>query len=188
MRMNVSVPIRLVARQTGTALVAGLVFLVILVMLGLSASSAAIQQEIAVRNIRDENLAFQAAEAALQTAETWIRNNNGPVPTSIAGMINGHAAIHEDSFCDGSTTCEYATGPWWNANAILVSSDKTNPVFPGSDIAEQPAYVIEFIPLSGPSLSMNNDTSSTRAYRITARGVGMNPNTVRIVRSIYRYG
>ncbi len=176
--------------QGGTALVAGLVFLVILVLLGLSASSAAIQQEIIVRNIRDENLAFQAAEAALRTAETWIRNNNGPVPSSLAGMIDGNAVIHDSQntpFCDGKTTCEFADSSWWGSNANSIGTDKTNPVFPDPDVAEQPAYIIELVKLGSVTLNMHNNSTQSRAYRITARGVGANANTVRIVRSVYRY-
>jgi type IV pilus assembly protein PilX len=178
-------------RQRGTALVAGLVFLVVLILLGLSASSAAIQQEIIVRNIRDENLAVQAAEAALRTAETWIRNNSGPVPTTISGMIGGHTAIHDSRvvpFCDGATTCEHGDAAWWTLNAVSLTADLTTPLFPDPDIAEQPAYVIELIHLTPPGLGVNSNTPPTRAYRITARGVGANSKTVRIVRSVYRFG
>ncbi len=177
--------------QRGTALVAGLVFLIILVLLGLSASSAAIQQEIIVRNIRDENLAFTAAEAALRTAETWIRNNSGPVPVTISGLLSGDAAIHDSRttpFCDRKTTCEYGNESWWTSKAVSLSADKTNPVFPDPDVADQPAYVIELIELSSPPLSMGTSAPPTRIYRITARGIGMNSKTVRIVQSIYRFG
>lgn len=181
--------------QRGTALIAGLVFLVILVMLGLSASSAAIQQEIIARNIRDEKLAFESAEAALRGAETWLRNQ--PF-RSAAGMVDGNMYIFNSlnpaaALCDPADAkhpCNSGAESWWSANARkLGSAGGAPPEFSAETIDDQPSYIIELIQhRDAEDLMMNGTSSPTFIYRITARGVGSSPNTVRIVRSTYRIG
>jgi type IV pilus assembly protein PilX len=183
---------RLATGQRGTALVAGLVFLVILVLLGLSASSAAIQQEIVVRNIRDENLAFRAAETALRTAETWIQNNKGPTPPDMAGLLLGtDPTIHNSVTTDlCGKLCKSGDASWWgdekNLFVVEYGENPLNPATPIPDVAEQPSYVIELAGMH-KSLAPNDPTPPTRSYRITARGVGINDKTVRVVQTVYRY-
>src|SRR5262245_48487105 len=58
----------------GAALVITLVFLVLLTILGLSSMGTTAIEEKMAHNARDRNLAFQAAETALLTAETWIKS------------------------------------------------------------------------------------------------------------------
>lgn len=162
--------------QRGSALITGLVFLVVLTLLGLSASSGAIQRELIARNIRDENLALQAAEAALQAAENWIRLN----PTFVASDVS------TDGTCAAS--CEAGSASWWGTNGIVLGSG-TNQTksFPG--VGTQPGYLIESMSLSPQqrtSLTFGASGRQPEYYRITARGTGLNVNTVRIVRSIYR--
>ena len=52
-----------VPRQQGSALIIALIFLLIMTLLGISTMQGTSQQEIMARNVRDRNLAFQAAEA-----------------------------------------------------------------------------------------------------------------------------
>ena len=59
-------------RQNGAALVTGLIFLVILTLLGVTAMQTSIMEERMAGNARDRNIAFQAAEAALRNAEADI--------------------------------------------------------------------------------------------------------------------
>ena len=59
-------------RQRGVSLVIVLVFLVTIMLLGLSAAMIGTQSEKMARNSREYNLAMQAAEAALRDAEREI--------------------------------------------------------------------------------------------------------------------
>jgi type IV pilus assembly protein PilX len=58
--------------QRGSALVVALVFLLLMTMLGISAMQGSNLQERMAGNLRDRNMAFQAAEAALRNGETWL--------------------------------------------------------------------------------------------------------------------
>jgi len=69
--MNSLPPIR--GRQTGAALVIALIFLLLMTLIGTSSMRSATMQERMAGNSRDYNLGFQAAEAALRSAETYLR-------------------------------------------------------------------------------------------------------------------
>jgi type IV pilus assembly protein PilX len=173
--------------ERGTALVMGLVFLVILTLLGLSSSSGVIQQEIIARNVRDQNLALEAAEAALKTAEFWLRQKNGPAAN---GMFEGLPQVFDSRgaapLCDGATTCEFASVAWWENNAIQLGDDvETVAQFP--EVADQPYYIVELVAQQQAAANLGQPPKFTRHYQITARGTGLSSNTVRIVRSMYRF-
>lgn len=56
-------------RQSGAVLVIGLIILVVLTLLGVQGMRTNVAQERMAGNMRERNLAFQAAEAALRTGE-----------------------------------------------------------------------------------------------------------------------
>lgn len=167
--------------QRGSALVTGLVFLVVIIMLGLSASSSSIQQEMAVRNVRDQNVAMEAAEAALRAGETWIRNNGGPPPLAM-NPVTGNALVRMPEYCSPTVNnCAEAAATFWSTNGALLGSADQTPTL--SLVAEQPRYIIEFMLPSPVPLG----STPNKYYRIVARGVGMNERTYRIVHSIIRF-
>ncbi|MGM0832070.1 MAG: pilus assembly PilX family protein [Pseudomonadota bacterium] len=63
-----------VSQQRGMALVLSLIFLVIITVLSLSSMQGAITQDRMAANQRDYTVAFQAAEAALGSAESQLQN------------------------------------------------------------------------------------------------------------------
>jgi len=170
--------------QHGSALVTGLIFLVAIIMLGLSASSSSIQQEMGMRNIRDQAIALEAADAALRAGETWLRTNSGKL-TADYGPLNGSAMVRSEGYCDpAQNNCTDAGASFWSKNGQPIGGTDPTPVL--NLVADQPSYIIELI------LCPNKDcvglpSGQTRYYRITARGVGLSANTERIVQSIYRY-
>lgn len=60
--------------QRGSALAIALIFLLVLTLLGLSAMQGSNLQERMAGNLRDRNMAFQSAEAALRAGEAWLLN------------------------------------------------------------------------------------------------------------------
>lgn len=170
--------------QCGSALVTGLVFLVAIIMLGLSASSSSIRQEMGIRSLRDQAVALDAADTALRAGETYLRT----VPCQVSLEI-----VQRVGFCDGKNasklSCQDAGASFWEDkkqtySQALGALDKT-PLVPV--VVAQPRYIIEKFP-GGEPLSGSGGfcTQSLRYYRITARGVGLSANTDRIVQSIYR--
>lgn len=67
-------------RQSGAVLVIGLIILVVLTLLGVQSMRTNVAQERMASNMRDRNVAFQAAEAALREGERANPNGLGPTP------------------------------------------------------------------------------------------------------------
>ena len=67
--LKITVLNRALARQTGVSLVVSMVFILILAFLGLAAMRNSTLQERMANNMRDRNIALQAAELALRDAE-----------------------------------------------------------------------------------------------------------------------
>lgn len=60
--------------ERGSALTIALIFLLLMTLLGVSAMRGSNMQERMAGNLRDRNMAFQAAEAALRSGEGWLMN------------------------------------------------------------------------------------------------------------------
>ena len=63
-----------VSRQRGAALFISLMFLILLTLIGLSAANVGILQERMAGNVRESNIAFQTAEAALRGIERRVQD------------------------------------------------------------------------------------------------------------------
>ncbi len=177
-------------RQHGSALVMGLVFLVILTLLGLSASGGSIQQELISRNLRDQSLALEAADAALRAGETWLRTNGGPRPLAL-DPLNGSAFVKAAGFCDVlNSNCPYAGASFWSnaANAEPLGGARDGQgILPTLAAGNQPRYIVEFLYDCRVCVLGQVNQNPPRYYRITARGVGLNASTTRVVQSIYLF-
>ena len=97
-------------KQLGATFVTGLIFLVVLTLLGVTAMKTASMEERMSGNLRDRNLALQTAEMALRYAEQHIRDNDPTTntPNPILGVTGFDAA------CTAGL-CYYGTGvaaPW----------------------------------------------------------------------------
>ena len=64
--------------QGGFSLIVSLMMLIVIIILGVSASQMAVNEERGARNDRDRQIAFQAAEAALKDAEFEILSPYSP--------------------------------------------------------------------------------------------------------------
>lgn len=172
--------------QQGAALLTGLIFLVILTLLGISAARMAGLEERMSGNMRDRSLAMQAAEMTLRNAEQDILTS---------GRITGVTG-----FVDTCTNGLCYNGPNGNANGVnwmatpvwtLVSMTAAPSVAynafatagaPLNGLSAQPRYIIEGIEKF--CWQVCGDLSP--GYRITVRAQGANPNTVVWLQEIFR--
>jgi type IV pilus assembly protein PilX len=163
--------IRTLSSQRGAALVTGLIFMVVLTLLVVSAMRGSILEEKMSGNARDADLAFQSAEAALRAGEQEL---NQPTPPVFAAT-GAYLAV-------GSRNDAY----WLNTHNWAADSVAYASVPSGTAMA--PRYVIEELP-AVPSAGFSKKAGAipeTGYYRVTARGVGGNPNTLRFVQTTYR--
>jgi type IV pilus assembly protein PilX len=161
--------------ERGVALVTALVFLLLLTLIGISSMGTTSLEEKMSNNSRDRNLAFQAAETALFTAETWISSlasQPSPWPDIPSGLYDPVGS---------------GTQHWNNSATWTTSSHISHPCTPTgctsgttlSGIATQPKYIIEKL---GP---VDSSAPNTIAYRITARGTGSTNAAVVMLQSTY---
>jgi type IV pilus assembly protein PilX len=169
--------------QHGTALIIALVFLLLLTLLGVTAMGTTSLEEKMSGNLRDKDLAFQAAETGLIAGEDWVANQlKEPEPNNSIGIYE---------FDSNASQWIWDTVDWNGTNLVLYPSTPTQTATGGlSGIKSQPKYIIEVlahVPEQGGSLRMNSTTGSgTTILRITARGSGGTDNAVAMVQSVYQ--
>lgn len=167
-------------RQKGAALAVALIFLLLMTLLSTSTMRGATMQERMAGNTRDYNLGFQAAEAALREAETYLRTNSDTLPdfddTSAHYIVNSanRPVWHEYPTSDGSG---YITA----ASAY--------------GTAQAPQYYLERLSTARPPGSETEAGTSVDEvfyFRVTAVGFGQavdgsgDPLTAVVLSSVFR--
>ncbi|MHB0975082.1 MAG: pilus assembly PilX family protein [Thiobacillus sp.] len=174
--------------QRGAALITGLIFLVVLTLISLSAIKSTSLEERMAGNARDQDIAFEAAEAGIRDA---MKSLPGLVPTS---FVSG---------CSAGLCLNDPVTPVWtsitNNNQWLSSRTKAYTgaplTFDGTtQIPTQPRYIIELIPNNVPAFGSsaavgkgNTSGAQLTPYRITARGWGMTDQTQATVQATVIY-
>lgn len=162
----------LARRQHGVVLVTGLIFLVILTLIGVTALTNTMMEERMAGNTRDQEVAFEAAEAAVRDAETFLEAATLP-------SFNGSNGLYSQ---------EAAPAPEWDAVTWTNARAYADDDFAGKT-ADSPRYLIEEQPATpdpGGSLAAGEALDEARVYLITARGVGANANTRVVLETAYK--
>lgn len=144
-------------RQSGAVLIIGLILLVVLTLLGVQGMRTNVAQERMAFNMRERNLAFQAAEAALREGERQNPN---------AGFNNDDLPLPDPANWNGVSSNGSGTGTVANFSAEL----SANPSFhmgPPRYVPNGISDPIEYQPI----------------YPVTARGVGAQPTSVVVIQS-----
>jgi type IV pilus assembly protein PilX len=155
--------------ENGSALVMGIVFLLVLTLLAVVGMQTTILEEKMAGNLRDRELAFRAAETALRTAEDLL--------------VQDAPLVFDDS--DGL----YQADP--DLLTALDWTEQDSRQFGGTlhGIWSNPRYVIEEQPLifgSANPLYADEPMPPERYYRILSRGVGGTESAVVILQSTYK--
>lgn len=162
-------------RQHGAALITGLIFLVVLTMMGITAARMSMLEERMAGNLRDRALAMQAAEYTLRDAEQDILKSG-----RISGISNFVAACTDGLCYNGPNGFPK---PVWNTVSMTAAPSVTHGSFTGAQaiplVSAQPRYLIEGMRKILPG------GGETFVYRITVRAQGMNPNTVVWLQEIF---
>ncbi len=166
--------------QHGAVLIVGLIMLLLMTIVGLSAVKGSNLQEMMAGNLRDRNLAFQAAEAGLRVGEDLV---NGVNPPDTSGVIKGQVA---ELLYGSNGAYWHATHEWVDtsvATTVDLSVTKEAPRF----VVEK-LNVIEVMGQDGGSVNYDDllRQQELSIYRITSRGIGLSSNTAVYLQSIYR--
>lgn len=160
-----------VRAQHGAVLIVALVFLMVSTILGVTAMSSTSLQERMAGNLRDSNLAFQAAESALRDGENFLQQATLPAFGGTAGLLQRQNESGRVEF--------------WNAHDWAGNSRAGTAI---AGVADLPRYVIEElppVPIAGGSVRFGA-LPDVRFYRVTARGVGGTQDAVNLLQSNYQ--
>lgn len=193
-------------RQRGASLVIVLIVLTVVSMIGIAGIQISMMSERGARNDRDQQLAWQSAEAALADAEIDLWANNSASATSrqtifkpvtdITMFVPGCGTSgNKQGLCTPDPVA--GTKPiWLTVNFGDTSSSApttpygafTSRTFTAGSAGVQPAavprYIVEAIRDPG-----DRDLGSTEAnyvYRVTAMGFGPRKEVQAVIQMIYR--
>lgn len=157
--------------QNGSALIISLLFLLLLTVVGVTSMRNSTLEERMAGNLRDLNIAFQAAEAGLRVAEADLA-----APTLPTFTDGGAGGYYTAPAADAAPRWELA-GTNWHDSGLSGFSQSHAP----------PEYIVERLdPVVQPSVQFGSAGTSIQLYRITARGYGPSQDTVAILQANYR--
>jgi type IV pilus assembly protein PilX len=160
--------------QSGAVLIVSLIMLLLLTLIGTTGMQSTTLEEKMAGNMRNKELAFQAAESALKAAEASL--NPPPLVSTFVDAGTGGFYSNTSTI---PTASAILTDSFWTANPFVTSSVTTL----GNDIAT-PVYIIQDMGVAdctGAAIG----SGGCRNYRITARATGGTANAVVILQSFY---
>ena len=164
--------------QRGAALIVSLVFLLILTIISVASLQTATLQERMAGNMKDNAVAFQAAEAALRSGEAVLRS--GVLP-GFDGTGGFYQSCPDPS--DSRVACK--NPDWLNYDSVgwFRLKDKI------SDVAKQPEYIIQQLNRAGnktETLDADRPVSRDGFYRIIGRGYGYSDRSMVVLATTYK--
>ncbi|MCI0400643.1 MAG: PilX N-terminal domain-containing pilus assembly protein [Gammaproteobacteria bacterium] len=164
------------AQQKGAVLIVSIIVLLVLTLISVTAMQTTSLEEKMAGNMRNKNLAFQAAEASLRAGE---------------GYLSGATL---DSFDGTNGLYQPYTGSeqrWeivdWYTPANVRTYDEDLDGGDLNDLASMPTYIIEELSVEETGGSLEAGTvHDGKLYRVTSRGVGGTANAMVMLQSVFR--
>lgn len=188
-------------RQAGFSLIVVLIILVVVSLLGVSASQMVLLSERSTRFDRDWQIAYQGAEAALMDAEFDIRGPNTYSGNRVADFSAQSNLGFAEGCSDGATSrglCLPSTTArpvWLDVDFTLETSSAkavTFGEFTGRSLdvgttgvrpSVKPHYIIEAIEDRTPGTEVGK---LNVLHRVTAMGFGPRVETIAVVQMVFR--
>lgn len=165
--------------QSGAVLVISLIMLLLLTIIGVTGVQSTSLEEKMAGNMRDKNLAFQAAESALNAAEKSLDTALPPFDAAGTGGFYSAASTIP-------TAAAILTDAFWTTNLddhpVATSTVTTDKL--GNGVAT-PVYIIQKLAAACFDAAGCPPSTPKTPYRITVRATGGTTNAVVIVQSIY---
>lgn len=200
--------------EGGFSLIVSLMMLIVIIILGISASQMAVNEERGARNDRDRQLAFQAAEAALKDAEYEILNPASPECASspnsrgragtttcfdednVLGFEADCSAPPNEGLCLASSSAvptylspnvQFLADAQGTGNSHTVKYGRfTGKTFPTQGTVAGAAFP-KYAPRYIIEIVLKNlstDPGEPHMFRVTAMGFGANPNSQVVLQSV----
>ena len=164
------------SKQSGVVLVVSLFMLLLLSLIGLSGMQSTMLEEKMASNSRDQNIAFQAAEAALREGELFIREAVSSDKSNFTtNPVNANGLHLETEDVDYK-----AAASWGNEESVEYSG--TIPL-----VAAKPRFYIEYIKDEADpgGIGMGSGGGDISYFSVIAKGTGQRNSSQVYLRSIY---
>lgn len=175
--MNIKLHLR--NGQRGAAIFIALVMLLVMTLIGITASHTTTLEEKMAGNLRDQTLALQAAEAVLRFTEQWI----GQQPAEPIPVTNCTSGCDATVWALNSLNLS-APATW---SAASVRGNYTGLPTGVGQIAERPKSVVELHSFIKDSLNQGKqaDVSGQMFFRVTSHGTGGTASANALLQSTY---
>ena len=163
--------------ENGAVLITGLMILLILTLIGITAMQSSTLEEVMSRNQVSRNIAFQAAEAALREAEDFLTATTLPTfpGTNATPSVTGRYQPRVDiDSLDWDVTDSTQYGGTAPVGAV------TPPRYIIEDLGEVAIGEDENVSLIG-----GTEVPDRNMYRVTAYGVGATATSVVVLQTTY---
>jgi len=184
-----------VKRQSGIALIMILIIMLLLVLIMFTSMGTTLLEEQMAGNLRQQNIAFQAAESALREAESTIEFPSVLIDWDGDGTLDA-SPFHPLKFSNGpfqaatDPICSKGLcgGKLQSANILTLSDAETRTASTGiPNIYREPQYVIEMITRNPYEIPDFGDSGRAFAvFRITTRAWGEDSNSSVVLQSMYK--
>jgi type IV pilus assembly protein PilX len=177
-----NIPVTSYKKQRGVVIVVALVMLLAMTILSVTSMTNSTLEEKMSANLRDREIALQAAEAALRYGERLA-------PTIAKGDFNcGCNSGHCNFDIENPGTCDLTVEYWTDAGLdVWNDTDKHisyNVTF--SEVSTQPKLIIEYMGRQMQDLDAGVwQTGDPPVFRITAMGYGQTSTTRVMLQSTY---
>ena len=159
--------------QSGAVLIISLIMLLLLTLIATTGMQSTTLEEKMAGNMRDKDLAFQAAESAIKAAEAALTPPLATSDTGTGGLYSSASTL--------PTSSAILTDSFWTSNPVATSTVTGTNL--GNGIVT-PVYIIQDM---GVADCVGGAVGSLlcKNYRITVRATGGSTNAVAILQSVY---
>ncbi len=174
-------------REQGSALLFGLMMLIALSLIGVSAMSGSIMQERMAGGTRSILLAEEGAEAALREGERFLWDYVEAFGTH---PETGDGIVIDNATNGGVLAATFRSSQSWSTDGQEYVVQDLTSVGHGGSLAESPRYIVEgsmgqdFLP-DETSTGAQGNQGKLYFYRVSARSTGGSDTVTRLVESYY---
>lgn len=165
--------------QKGVVLITALVILMAMTLVALTTMTSSSLEERMAGNMKDREIAFQSAEAALRYGERLAEAgiNTAAFNTSCTG-----------GYCDHDLQAAATYVEYWTDSTLDVWNDNAKHLVYNATFAEvtsRPKLIIEYMGMQIQNFSVGPQASDPPIYRITALGTGRSDYSRVMLQSTY---
>ncbi len=162
--------------QKGFVMVTALIFLMVLTLLAITAVRRATQDESIAKSVREQNIAFEAAETALRWCQKELEQTNGgsELGTGVVQTVNG---VPVNLYPESLAADPFPMPNLWKTRANWTSLGYRLPTNTVPNVSAQPQCMIEEWKKPNKKFGIVDANSAGnglgKAYVITARAQGI---------------